>query len=85
MSHWKNDFGCTYEDEEEARESAFEFMDGADYAENLSASIPYDELLSWAMKQDNFWVDFEEQVREAEDNFFTDHYREIEEDEEEED
>ncbi len=82
MNHWENDFGEEFETEEEAREDAFEKMEQADLIEGLEISIGFTTLLEWAMKQPNFWDDFNDAICEAEDIFFRDNYYEVKDSEE---
>jgi len=77
-THWENDFGEEFETEEEARDDVYEKMDQIDLIEGLKTSISFTTLLAWAIKQPNFWDDFNDAVYEAENMFFHDNYHEVE-------
>ena len=76
---WENDFGETFDTEEEARENVWEHMEREDYEDELEYIINHSKLLSWAMDQDAFYERFQEEISKAEAEFFDEYYHEIEE------
>jgi negative regulator of genetic competence, sporulation and motility len=40
--------------------------------------LSYDDLLQWAMKQEGFWEQFEDTMREIREEFFRNYYSEVE-------
>jgi hypothetical protein len=71
----------TYED---AREDASEKMDWDDLANFFQNHVTFVELLKWASKQENFWAEYENDIFQAEDDYFTENYWEEEVEDEEE-
>lgn len=84
MSHWENEFGDEFETREEALESVTERMDDRDLTCALEYSIGFSVLLDWAMQQDGFWDHFCDEIEQAEMEFFSDNYYEVEDEEEDE-
>lgn len=77
MPRYENDWGDEFENEEKARQDAWEHMEYSDYTEKLGYSISHGALLQWAMRQDRFWIHFNEEIHEAEDSYFRENYHEI--------
>ena len=84
MSHWENEFGDVFETREDAFEDVSEKMDDTDLACSLESIIGFKTLLDWAVTQDGFWEHFCDEVSEAELEFFSDNYYEVEDEEEDE-
>lgn len=63
------EFGNEFETYEEAAESCVETMETDDYIESLEYQIDYSRLLNWAMKQQSFFEDFEDEIHKAEEEF----------------
>ena len=72
-----------FESEEEAFDDAgYEML--PDYGEDyVKPWISYDELLTWAMRQNGFFDVFEDKLYKAQRDFFDDFYFEMEDDEDE--
>ena len=70
-----------FEFEQEAFDDALnEMLDG--YGEDyLKPWVGYNELLTWAMKQDGFFDAFEDDLYKAQRDFFNDFYVELKDDE----
>lgn len=79
--YWENDWGDTFETEEEARNNVYDRMTDDDLIEELGYSIGYTELILWAMKQDQFFIDYADAIEEARDSFFRSNYHYVEEEE----
>lgn len=79
---WENDWGETFDTEEEARENVYEHMKRDDYEWQLEYIISHDKLLAWAMEQDAFYERFQEEISKAEAEFFDEFYHEVEEEDE---
>lgn len=77
MTHWENDWGDEFETEEDARNDATERMDWPNYEDELQYIISFHQLFTWARKQEGFVEHFENEFYEAEDNFFTSNYHEV--------
>lgn len=84
MSHWENEFGDEFETREEAFEDVTEKMNDMDLACSLESIIGFKALLDWAMAQDGFWEHFCDEIEQAEMEFFSDNYYEVEDEEEDE-
>jgi hypothetical protein len=78
---WENDWGETFDTEEEARENVQQHMEREDYELQLEYIISHSKLLAWAMEQDAFYERFEEEISKAEAEFFDENYHEVAEDE----
>lgn len=78
------EFGSEFETYEEAAEALVESMEPDDYIELLGYRIDFYRLLNWAMKQQKFFEDFEDEIHKVEEEF-CDTYISYYEDEEEED
>ena len=55
-----------------------------DFSEYFGCHVGYDRLLEWAMKQENFFSDFEDIYSLAKQDYFRDYYHEVEDEEDEE-
>lgn len=66
---------------DEAWEDMQEQMALEDFSEYFGCHVGYDRLLEWAMKQENFFNDFEDEYTQAEQDYFCDYYHEIEDEE----
>lgn len=80
MTKWENDFGDIFDTEEEARDSIFNYMTIEDYA----ALIPLDffeKALGIILRRCP--EEIEDELLEAEEQFFKDSYYEIEVEDEE--
>ena len=82
MAYYTTEFGGQFDTYEEAREACLEDMDFDNLSEYLSYRLGYDELLRWALKQEKFFLDFENQFTDAEEEFCADYIHEWEDDEE---
>ena len=78
MSHWENEFGDVFESREDAYEDSWNKMEDFELANALEYIIGFRALLEWAMQQDGFYEYFSEQIDEAENEFFSEHYYEVE-------
>lgn len=80
---WVRDWDkMEFESEEEAFDDARNEM--LDYSEEyLKPWIDYDELVAWAMKHNDFFDKFEDELYKAQRDFFDDFYFEMEDDEDE--
>lgn len=82
MAQWENDWGDEFETEEDARENVIEKMEWSDYEEELQYIISFHDLFVWAHNQVGFYEYFENELNEAENNFFKANYHEVNEEEE---
>jgi len=73
MGYWMRDDGTIFQSEEEAREDSYEYLD-TDFPDYFFRYITIDKFLQWAMKQDQFWKDFEDIVSDAQEDMFSDWY-----------
>ena len=55
-----------------------------EFSEYFGCHVSYDRLLEWAMKQENFFSDFEDIYSLAKQDYFRDYYHEVEDEEDEE-
>ena len=78
MTKWKDDSGRIFETAEEAFDHVRVMMDTHDYKNYFRQYIDFDELLDWAWSHDDFFDDFINDFDAAEEEFFTQHYQEIE-------
>lgn len=81
MSKYEDLFG-TVMTEEEARDDMHEKMDIFDYLNYLS--VDFNEVLEWCFSQPDFYERFSNELTSAENEYFTDHYVEIEDEEDDE-
>ena len=81
------EFGAEAEFEtyEEAAEALVETMETDDYIELLGYQIDFFRLINWAMKQQNFFEDFSDEISKAEEEFCNNYISYYEDEEEEED
>ena len=75
--YWENDWGDTFDTEEEARNTAMEQMTIDNYFDRLFTAIDHEDLLRWAWNQPNFLDDFMTEISAVEDDFFESHYHEL--------
>ena len=68
------DFDAAWTDMEEQ-------MTLEDFSEYFGCHVSYDHLLEWAMKQENFFNEFEDYYSLAEQEYFRDYYHEVEDEE----
>lgn len=80
---WHTEKGGIFKTEEEAREACLEDMEFEEFEEFFSQYISYNQLLQWALKQNQFFEDFADFIDEAEEDFLTNSYYYIEEKEQE--
>lgn len=73
MAHFESDMGIVANDWDTYYDEMINSMDYDDYAEILSARIDYDTLLNWALHQECFWDDFENEINLANDTFIDEH------------
>lgn len=52
-----------------------------EFSEYFGCHVSYDRLLEWAMKQENFFSDFEDIYSLAKQDYFRDYYHEVEDEE----
>ena len=52
-----------------------------EFSEYFGCHVGYDRLLEWAMKQENFFTDFEDIYSLAQQDYFRDYYHEVEDEE----
>lgn len=71
---WYNEWGEEFDSEEAARDNIHEHMDAEFYEAELTYIIPYGELLSWAMDQEAFHEHFQDQISQAQNEFFKTYY-----------
>lgn len=74
MAIWVSAWGNEFEKEEAAREDAREHMDWDSYKEELQYTITFDQLLDWAHEQESFFDAFQEEISDAEGEFFLNNY-----------
>lgn len=84
MAHYENAWGDWYEDEEEVWDEIHETMNWDDYEDYFTNAIGFSKLFQWARQQPDFYDHFENEFCDAESAYFTDNYRKVEDDEEEE-
>lgn len=75
---WESEWGDTFDSEEEAYEDCLSRMTIEDYADEMIFHLSYDDLLQWAMKQEGFWEQFENTMKEIREEFFRNYYSEVE-------
>ena len=80
---WMNENWEEFETEEEAREDAREKITLDDLADFFHNYRTMREILEWGLKNDAFLEHFQEDLCAAEDDYFHEFYREVEEEEEE--
>ena len=83
MSKYLRDDFTEFDSYDDAWEDAMEQMDFTDFAERFECQVNFWDLLNWARKQPNFYDDFCDAVSDAEQDYFDDFYRELEDDEDE--
>ena len=71
---WVNDNGDQFDSYEEAYDDSYQKMSWDDLANLFYSRVSLVEFLKWASKQDNFWTDYEYDMHQAEEDYFTDHY-----------
>lgn len=71
-----------FDDYDAAREDMYETMKTAEIAEKFFELVTPEELLSWGLRDNNFWMRWENDIYDAEENWFDENYIEIEEDKE---
>lgn len=79
MSKWIRDYDSyEFDSYDEAYEDSRDSMDMEDLAEYYENYVSYDELLHWAINSGAFWEsDISEDLYSAEQDYFEDHYHEI--------
>ena len=75
---WESDFGEQFDTIEEAHDAVYEKMELSDYIEGLADKIDIKTLIEWCWHNPKFIDDFEDQICEVEDDYFNEHYYEIE-------
>ncbi len=73
MEVWRRDDGVEFKSEEEAYLDSLEYC-GDSLADALCDTLNSDKLLSWAMKQEEFWEAFDDEITEARGMLFEDFY-----------
>lgn len=82
---WVNYDGDRFDSYEEAYDDAREKMEPLNFAEHFENYVDYEQLLNWALRQDNFWMEFEDAACQAEQDYFEEWYHEEEVEDEEDD
>lgn len=82
MAHWESNYSNYFETEEEARNDAIETMTETEFYDYLSMAISFRELLAWAIKKDDFYDEFGDAVDEAEEEYFQDWYKKVDDNDE---
>lgn len=75
---WENEWGDTFNSEEEAYEDCLDRMTTEDYADEMFFHLSSDDLLHWAMEQEGFWERFADVIADIRQEFFTNYYSKIE-------
>lgn len=75
---WVNYDGDRFDSYEEAYDDAEEKMDLPNFAEHFENYVDFEQLLKWALRQDNFWVEFEDAASQARQDYFEEWYHEEE-------
>ena len=76
---WKSKHGDCFDSYAEAYDDATEKMDFEDLSYFFNNYVGFTELLTWALKQDDFWNKYESYISQAENDYFEDNYWEEEE------
>ena len=84
MKQWEKYDGDIFDTETEAREDAWTDMTWEVWEEELSPLISYHKLFDYARQKEDFFLKFENEFCEAENNYFEEHYSEIDTPDEEE-
>ena len=74
--------GDIFENYDEAREDMYNTLTTRELAEKFFELISPEELLSWGLRDSNFWARWENDICDAEENWFDENYIEVEEDKE---
>ena len=83
MSKYLRDDFEEFDSYDDAWDDAMEQMDIDEFIEHFTNYVDFSDLLKWAQKQPNFYDDFGGAVSNAEQDYFDDFYRELEDDEDE--
>lgn len=75
---WVDDDGNQFESYEEAYDDALNKMDITDLTDHFGNYVSFEQLLQWALKQDDFWNQFEDALSQAEQDYFEEWYHEEE-------
>lgn len=75
---WVDDDGNQFESYEEAYDEALNKMDIIDLTDHFGNYVSFEQLLQWALKQDDFWNQFEDALNQAEQDYFEEWYHEEE-------
>jgi hypothetical protein len=77
---WENDFGATFETEEDARDSIVEYMGIDDYCEYMGNQMTFEDLFHKVMTLPGFWERVEDEYCAAENDYFNDYYHKVDND-----
>ena len=81
MAHYEDRYnGDFFETEDDAREAALEEMSWDDYEEKFKTSIGFSALFTWARTQPGFFEYFENEIYEAESDYFDENFVLVEDD-----
>ena len=81
MAYYTTEFGGRFDTYDEAVEACLCDQDMNDFEEFFSLQISYTKLLNWAMKQENFSIDFSDEIDKANQEFLDEYITEWEDDE----
>ena len=70
--------GDIFENYDEAREDMYNTLTTRELAEKFFEIISCEELLSWGLKDSNFWEHWDNEIYDAEEKIFDETYVEIE-------
>ena len=74
MARWISDWGDEFDNEEDARLHAKEHMDWSSYKDELIYILTIDQILDWAREQEGFYDAFQDELADAEGEFFLSNY-----------
>ena len=83
MSKYLRDDFTEFDSYDDAWADAMEQMDIDVFIEYFENYVSFSDLLRWAQKQSNFYDKFEDAISNANQDYFDDFYRELEDDEDE--
>lgn len=69
MKYWQRNDGVKFATEEEAFEDSLSYCD-EDLIDALCDTMNSDKLLQWAMKQESFWDEFQDEIASARNDLF---------------
>ena len=81
MSYYTTEYGSRFNTYDEAMEACLCDQDMNDFEEYFSHQVNYTKLLKWAVKQEKFYIDFDNEIGKATQEYLDDFITEYDDEE----